>query len=406
MKPTRNHEVKHLFATVAGETWLPSLLRQVRELWHEWRHPRPKIELTSQPDPTVLGVLMKRQTPFASFVEQVRELYEEHENPRPKLQLTAKADPHALANLVEGRTSFASLYYQGKSIVHDLAHPTRIETTAEPVEVPEVWSKPKMGLPGGASLAAHALVIALLMLPFGGAVPAEPKATETFVMLNMPDRLILNLPPEDEQAGGGGGGGKRDPDPPSLGELPRPAEKQLVPPSAELPKNPDPILVAEPTIIASVLPELPNVVLPRFGVPAGLPGPPSSGPGVGGGIGTGQGRGVGEGKGPGFGPGESGGAGGGVYRVGGGITPPTIVYRVEPQYSEEARKARYQGTVVLEAIVRSDGSIDILRIVRSLGFGLDENAIIALKQWKFRPGMKNGQAVDVALNIEINFNLR
>src|SRR5207244_4037348 len=71
---------------------------------------------------------------------------------------------------------------------------------------------------------------------------------------------------------------------------------------------------------------------------------------------------------------------GGVFRVGGGVTPPTVLQRVEPQYSEEARKARYQGTVVLEAIVRKDGTVDIMRIVRSLGFGLDENAIQALKQ--------------------------
>jgi len=85
--------------------------------------------------------------------------------------------------------------------------------------------------------------------------------------------------------------------------------------------------------------------------------------------------------------------------------PPVVLQRVEPQYSEEARKARYQGTVVLEVIIRKDGTVDIQRIVRSLGFGLDENAIQALKQWRFRPGMCNGVPVDVSLNIEINFQL-
>jgi TonB family protein len=154
------------------------------------------------------------------------------------------------------------------------------------------------------------------------------------------------------------------------------------------------------------LANLPQLSLLQIGDPLGAPGPPSSGPGTGGGIGNGNGRGVGTGSGPGVGPGSGGGIGGGVFRVGGGVTAPTVMSRVEPQYSEEARKARYQGTVVLEAIVRKDGSIDILRIVRSLGFGLDENAIKALKQWRFRPGMKNGEAVDVALNIEVNFNLR
>ena len=95
-----------------------------------------------------------------------------------------------------------------------------------------------------------------------------------------------------------------------------------------------------------------------------------------------------------------------MFRVGGGVTAPTVIHRVEPQYSEEARKARYQGTVVLEAIVRRDGTCDIIRVVRSLGFGLDENAMQALKQWKFRPGMRNGVPVDISLNIEVNFNLR
>ena len=96
----------------------------------------------------------------------------------------------------------------------------------------------------------------------------------------------------------------------------------------------------------------------------------------------------------------------GVFRVGGGVTPPLVLQRVEPQYSEEARKARIQGTVVLEAIIRKDGSVDVMRIVKSLGYGLEENAIHALKQWRFKPGMRNGVPVDVALNIEVNFNLR
>ena len=96
----------------------------------------------------------------------------------------------------------------------------------------------------------------------------------------------------------------------------------------------------------------------------------------------------------------------GVFQTGEITDLPMILFKVDPQYSEEARKARYQGTVVLEAIIRSDGTIEILRVVRSLDFGLDENAIQALKQWKFRPGMRNGQPVDVVLNIEVNFNLR
>jgi TonB family protein len=225
-------------------------------------------------------------------------------------------------------------------------------------------------------------------------------------MVYTPANLILNLPQQDDVSGGGGGGGRETLTPPSLGNIPKPAEQQFVPPDPEPPKNPDPTLIVEPTVVAPQLAQLPSVNLLNLGDPLGLPGPPSAGPGVGGGIGVGQGRGVGEGGGPGVGPGEGGGFGGGVFRVGGGVSAPTVIHRIEPQYSEEARKARYQGTVVLEAIVRKDGTCDIIRVVRSLGFGLDENAMEALKQWRFRPGMRNGMPVDISLNIEVNFNLR
>ena len=93
-------------------------------------------------------------------------------------------------------------------------------------------------------------------------------------------------------------------------------------------------------------------------------------------------------------------------RLGRAVTPPTIITRVEPVYSAEAREARYQGTVVLEIVIKKDGTPEILRVVRGLGFGLDENAIEALKAWRFKPGMRNGELVDVMLNVEVNFNLK
>ena len=96
----------------------------------------------------------------------------------------------------------------------------------------------------------------------------------------------------------------------------------------------------------------------------------------------------------------------GAERVGGLVAAPKVKSRKEPQYSEVARLFRFQGTVVLEAVIRKDGSVDILRIRRPLGFGLDENALTAIKQWQFMPGTRNGEPVDVTLNIEVNFNLR
>jgi TonB family protein len=299
-----------------------------------------------------------------------------------------------------------SLFSDIREAIHDTLHPHKTETTVAPVEVEEIWSKPKTGLPKLISVFVHVLVVALALVPWATSIPKSTSPTETAVLVYTPQNVILPLTPDQEKSGGGGGGGRKTITPPSLGRLPKAADKQIVPPDPEPPKNPDPSLIVEPTVVAPQLAQLPQINLLNLGDPNGIPGPPSAGPGVGGGIGSGQGRGVGEGKGPGVGPGEGGGNGGGPFRVGGGVTPPTVLSRVEPQYSEEARKARYQGTVVLEAIVKRDGTVDILRVVRSLGFGLDENAIQALKQWRFKPGMRNGIPVDVALNIEVNFNLR
>ena len=343
---------------------------------------------------------------FHSLVAQIKELRTERKHPRPPIEITAEKDPSALDKLIEMPSPVASLFTDIREALHDLFYPRKIETTVAPVEVEEIWSQPRTGIPKLVSVGLHAAVLTLALLPWATSLPQFPKVNETAVMVYVPQNLVLNLPQKDDQSGGGGGGGKKLPTPPSLGRLPRPAEKQFVPPDPEPPKNPDPTLIVEPTVVAPQLAQLPQVNLLNIGDPLGVPGPPSAGPGVGGGIGTGQGRGVGEGKGPGVGPGEGGGFGGGVFRVGGGVTAPTVIHRVEPQYSEEARKARYQGTVVLEAIVRRDGTCDIIRVVRSLGFGLDENAMQALKQWRFRPGMRNGVPVDISLNIEVNFNLR
>jgi TonB family protein len=95
-----------------------------------------------------------------------------------------------------------------------------------------------------------------------------------------------------------------------------------------------------------------------------------------------------------------------VYNVGGGVTPPKVRSRVEPAYTEIARRAKVQGTVLLEAIVRKNGTIEILRVIRPLGYGLEESAADALSQWTFQPGTRMGQPVNVALYVEINFNLR
>jgi TonB family protein len=324
--------------------------------------------------------------------------------PEPK-SYSVTSKPIATDLILEQQPWFKTVFSQLKYIFVREEKPD-IQVTAQPVEVDEIFKEYKFRSSSLAfSMMAHVgAVLAILFVPMLFMRQAA-KVTNTHVELLDPSQLTLNLPPKPDKSGGGGGGGRREPIPASKGKLPRPSDKQLTPPTPKI-VNLDPVLAVEPTVIVPQLNSFPDINIANYGDPLGIPGPPSSGPGTGGGIGTGTGGGVGSGKGGGVGPGEGGGIGGGVFRVGGGVSAPSIVYRVEPTYSEEARKAKYQGVVVLSAIVRKDGTIEILKVVRGLGLGLDENAIQALKQWKFRPGMKNGVAVDVALNIEVNFSLR
>lgn len=94
-----------------------------------------------------------------------------------------------------------------------------------------------------------------------------------------------------------------------------------------------------------------------------------------------------------------------ALHMGAGMLPPTVQQKVDPQYTDEARRAGLSGTVVLQAVVRSDGTVDVLRVVRGLPLGLTDSAIQAITQWQFRPGQKDGQNADIALNIEVNFNI-
>ena len=213
------------------------------------------------------------------------------------------------------------------------------------------------------------------------------------------------LPPSASKAGGGGGGGDRDKLQASKGILPRFSREQLAPPVVVI-RNENPKLPVEPTVV--VPPEI-HLPIPQTG-PLGDPlssilGPPSNGTGLGGGIGSGSGSGVGSGHGPGVGPGWGGGIGGGVYHIGGGVSAPHLIYGPEPEFSEEARKAKYQGTVVLQVVVGADGRTHDIRVAQSLGMGLDEKAIEAIRQWKFEPSHKNGVPVAVLVDIEVNFHL-
>jgi len=209
------------------------------------------------------------------------------------------------------------------------------------------------------------------------------------------------MPQSETQSGGGGGGGDRDKLQASKGALPKLSRQQITPPVVVV-RNDNPKLAVPPEVV------VPQMNLPQVG-PMGDPLShitlASNGTGAGGGIGSGSGGGVGSGRGPGVGPGWGGGIGGGAYRVGGGVSAPRALYAPDPEYSEEARKAKWQGTVVLWVIVGPDGRPRDIRIQRSLGMGLDEKAIEAVRQWKFDPAKKDGQPVAVQINVEVNFRL-
>jgi protein TonB len=211
--------------------------------------------------------------------------------------------------------------------------------------------------------------------------------------------------PSAHSGGGGGGGGVRADSPASRGKLPPFARRQFVAPAVEI-LNPTPILPMEATLIGPPEIKLPDFNYAHYGLPNGVVGKLSGGPGKGGGIGDGDGTGIGPGKGPGHGPGEGGGEGGLHYLgTGGAVTQPTLITKTEPEYSDDARKAHLQGTVILRIEVDAHGRAQNISVRRSLGLGLDERAMDAVRKWLFSPGKVNGKPAVVEAFVEVNFRL-
>lgn len=211
------------------------------------------------------------------------------------------------------------------------------------------------------------------------------------------------VPAGSHPGNGGGSGGAAERIRATRGVAPPAAREQLTPPII-LRNNSQPRLTAIATVIAP-----PDLSLPRtreIGDPLSDLTAPSNGPGVSGGIGGKAGGGVGgDGGGPGRGPGSGGGCCGGVYTIGNGVSVPRAIYAPEPEFSEEARRIKYQGEVTLLATIGVDGRTRNLLVVRSLGMGLDEKAIEAVRTWKFQPATKDGHPVAVQMNIIVSFHL-
>jgi protein TonB len=282
---------------------------------------------------------------------------------------------------------------------------------AHPAEVPFSFDRePKRLTFAVGTSAVVDTVVAMLFVLASRYHPAVPPVT---FPSEEPLKNIKNIVwvSQSGPSGGGGGGGNRMKEPPRRAELP--GTDTLTVPVAKPPAlavqqvRSEPTSIAELVIPAKELAAAQDSLVGALDVP---PGPPtlSQGSGSDGGSGAGRGPGDGQGSGPGLGPGRDGGFGGDRYRPGNDVTTPILLREVKPSYTSDAMRAKVQGSVLLECLVRPDGSVGDVRVVRSPDppFGLDLEAMKAARQWRFRPGMRLGESVAVLITIQLDFTLR
>jgi protein TonB len=256
------------------------------------------------------------------------------------------------------------------------------------------------------SLAAHGLLLVLAILVLGRApVPSE----QARPVASMP---LVWAPTPDSGGGNPGGGGEDAPKPARQARLvgrdaitvpaakpvqlnpPKPAETPDPPPRLEIPAMPVESGLQE---VVGAVAELRPLELLTRGRGAG----PGADGGRGGGIDGGEGNRFGDKNGPGSGPDDG-------LEPGNGVTWPRLVREVKPNYTPDAMRAQVEGLVELEILVLEDGTVGRVSIVRSLDarFGLDEEAINAVRRWRFDPGRRLGKAVATRVGVELSFNLR
>jgi TonB family protein len=291
--------------------------------------------------------------------------------------------------------------------LRDLIAPPKLpplKLTSKPVPVKPLWGRNQQySRVQAISVAVHAVILALIVVPIAHQMAETTEASMDVVDISP---YLPKLPAGKDVAGGGGGGGEHQPVPPTQGKIPKWSMTPITPPLVA-PRNIAPKLEAEAALLGP--PELqiasPNAV--NFGDPLSGLLTASAGPGAGGGIGTGSGGGIGSGTGGGLGPGSGGGTGGGAFRPGtGGVGYPSCIYCPSPQYSEDARKAKYQGTVVLQVVITPDGRATNIEVVKGPGLGLEEKAVEAARNWRFKAAVgPSGRPVATITLIEVNFRL-
>jgi protein TonB len=303
------------------------------------------------------------------------------------------ANPEVPARVrVQTRVWVREMAINPRSQIRDLGHPAVVARPAA-VFAPDVFlakMQPKRDTRStGYALLAHAAAIALVCWVVSAQVRLSPPATTAKL-----DVLTSPPPIAPEKKAAGGGGGQHTVAPVAKGQLPKFAPIQITPPKIPVEakvRMPDPALEAV-TNLKMANPDMPNLGMPNSSV-------------TGASLGEGRGTGIGSGDGPGLGPGRGGNWGGDVRQVGGGVSSPVLITQVEPEFSEEARKAKFPGNVIVNLIVDAKGMPQNVHVSQGVGMGLDQKAIDAVKQYRFKPAMENGKPVAVYMNVEVTFQI-
>jgi len=318
-------------------------------------------------------------------------------NPRAGHELDA-----LLGKAFDEKSTWVGLYESIRDVFFPVKLPP-LELTSKPIPVPDRMAVKANPWAIGISSTVNLTILLLLLFFVGRKIVETVRPSLLATNIDVGD---YNAPKDPNKAGGGGGGGDRSLIDANKGKLPQKSPDPITPPqpqTIEHPKIPDPPAI---NVQANIqLPDNPN--MPLIGVKSSSNVQlASAGTGNGAGMGTGSGGGIGSGEGNGYGPGFGGNYGGGLYQIGGRISAPVVIHEVEAEFSDEARRAKYQGVCLISLVVDAQGNPQDIHVARALGMGLDEKAIEAIRQYKFKPAMKDGKTpVPVPITIEVNFRL-
>jgi periplasmic protein TonB len=318
-----------------------------------------------------------------------------------RLQLISK--PLVVAQPIPEPPIWKSLWGNVRDALFPAKQPP-LELTSQPIPVADPLAIKRSPASTVLAFILHAGVIALavwLVIQAHKHVVLAPQAKITPIVFRP---FIPVTVPTPKPMGGGGGGGAHQLVEPSKGRLPQMAKTQVAPPQLLVIDHPK--LAVQPTVAMPQPVNIPDTKMPNMGVPQSTQiALASQGLGSGSGFGQGSGGGIGSGSGGGVGMGSGGGYGGGVMSVGGGVSAPQVIHSVDPEFTDQARQAKYQGAVSIRLIVDRQGNPQDVQVIRHLGMGLDEKAIEAVRQYKFSPAMYQGHAVAVQMVINVNFHL-